>query len=228
MDHRDWNKHQTIFRQLLIKDQQYTQAIDAFLAQHAVMHSAELSRGLRWSYQDEVLSKFLPEQMRAIPKGNQHSVAWMVWHITRIEDVTLNVLLADAMPVFETKKWQSRLGISYIGVGNELSRQAIFDFSQDIDLPALLAYRLAVGKRTQSIVRRVKSSEWVKYPASARLERLEKIGAVEAQSAWLLRYWGHNPNANLLLMPATRHAFVHLNEAKRMLPKLKRLDKESM
>jgi hypothetical protein len=38
-----------------------------------------------------------------------------------------------------------------------------------------------------------------------------------------LDYWGGHPAANLLLMPATRHSFVHLNEIKRMLPKLKRL-----
>ena len=47
--------------------------------------------------------------------------------------------------------------------------------------------------------------------------------AVRKKARWLLKYWGGNPNANLLLMPATRHPLVHLNEISRMNPKLRRL-----
>lgn len=131
--------------------------------------------------------------MRAIPKGLQHSVVWMLWHITC----------------------------------NELPRQAIFDLSQNIDLKALLAYRLAVGKRIQLMCvgcHRVNESStprqnvWNNWKKSVQLEHNRTGRYVTGDK---------NPNAKLLLMPATRHCFVHFNEATRMLPKLKRLAKEA-
>ena len=43
-------------------------------------------------------------------------------------------------------------------------------------------------------------------------------------AAWLLKFWGGNPYANILLMPATRHPFVHLNEISRMMPSLRKVE----
>jgi len=90
-------------------------------------------------------------------------------------------------------------------------------------LKALFAYRLAVGKRTRAIVQRLNPDLLSRPPAPDRLQRLVAERAVQPPALWLLDYWGGHPAANLLLMPATRHPFVHLNEIKRLLPKLKRL-----
>ncbi len=60
-------------------------------------------------------------------------------------------------------------------------------------------------------------------PLPERLKRLAEDGTVRAQATWLLEYWGGHPKTNLLLMPATRHSFVHFNQVGRMLPTLRRL-----
>jgi hypothetical protein len=60
-------------------------------------------------------------------------------------------------------------------------------------------------------------------PDPARLERLIGSGDVRPAASWHLDYWGDHIAGNLLLMPATRHPFVHFNEVQRMRPKLSRL-----
>ncbi len=90
-------------------------------------------------------------------------------------------------------------------------------------LKALFAYRLAVGKRTRAVVKRLDFARLSQPPTPDRLQRLSAERAVEQSTLFLVDYWGSHPAANLLLMPATRHSFVHLNEIKRMLPKLRRL-----
>jgi hypothetical protein len=218
-----WNDQHQLLRRWLLKDKDYQQALPIFLEHHAAVHAAKLHASAHWSWCDEVLNGLTPEQMRYTSRGSPHSVAWRIWHMARIEDVTMNILLANAKQVFESGKWRDKLEIDYMSVGNEMSNADIVKLSESINLKALFAYRLVVGKRTRAIVKRLNLAELSQRPASDRLQRLVAERAVQPPALWLLDYWGGHPAANLLLMPATRHSFVHLNEIKRLLPKLKRL-----
>ncbi|CAG0933379.1 hypothetical protein TFLX_03035 [Thermoflexales bacterium] len=221
---KHWNAQHQLLHRLLLKDKAYQQAIPVFLDHHAAVHAAKLQAGAQhWSWHDEVLSGLTPEQMRYTPKSSPHSVAWRIWHIARIEDATMNILLADSSQVFESGQWLDKLEIDFVGVGNELSQADIVKLSETINLKALFAYRLAVGKRTRTLIKRLNLNELAQPPAPARLQRLTQERAVQEPALWLANYWGGHPAANLLLMPATRHCFVHLNEIKRLLPKLKRV-----
>ena len=53
----------------------------------------------------------------------------------------------------------------------------------------------------------------------AMISRFE--GAVVEEARWLTDYWGKKTFSGLLLMPATRHNLVHLNESMRILGKEK-------
>ena len=220
---KHWNDQHQLLRRLLMKDKAYQQAIPIFLDHHAAVHAAKLQAGAHWSWHDEVLSGLTPDQLRYTPTGSPHSVAWRIWHMARIEDATMNVLLANSIQVFESGKWCDKLEIDYVSVGNEMSNADIVKLSETINLKALLAYRLAVGKRTRTVIKRLKLDDLSRPPVPDRLQRLVAERAVQEPALWLLDYWGGHPAANLLLMPATRHPFVHLNEIKRLLPKLKRV-----
>ncbi len=223
---RVWNENHAALRCLLLKDKDYSKALPIFLSQHGMAHSARLRAGV-WSFQDEVLSGLTPEQLRYGSPKNPHSAAWKIWHIARIEDVTMNLLLADSPQVLHSGGWLGRLEISCVSVGNEQSDEEIVELSADINLKALLAYRLAVGKRTRSLVRRLDPVILWKPPTPDRLQRLSAEGAVIDRVSWLRDYWGGHPAANLFLMPASRHCLVHLNEIERMRPKLQRLKAHS-
>lgn len=41
-------------------------------------------------------------------------------------------------------------------------------------------------------------------------------GAVIDEARWLIEYWSRRKIAGLLLMPPTRHNFVHLNKSMRI------------
>ncbi len=223
---RVWNEQHAILRRWLLKDKDYSKALPIFLSQHGMVHSARLRAGV-WSFQDEVLSGLTPEQLRYSSPKSPHSAAWKIWHITRIEDAAMNLLLADSPQVLHSGGWLDRLEINWVSVGNEQSDEEIIELGAAINLKALLAYRLAVGKRTRSIARRLDPAILWKPPTPDRLQRLSAEGAVIDRTKWLRDYWGGHPSANLFLMPASRHCLVHLNEIERMLPKLQRLKAHS-
>jgi hypothetical protein len=219
---RDWNDQHARLRRLLEVDQDYPNALETFLSLHATVHAAELRPSEHWSIPGELLGELSSEQMRRIPKGSDHSVVWSLWHITRIEDVTVSILLADASQVIHSGDWKVKLGSPWENVGNEMSPAEISRLSESVELAALMAYRLAVGKRTEEIVSNLNFAGLRELPAPERINRIAAEGAVGEGGGWLLNYWGGKPGFNLLLMPATRHPFVHLNEIRRMLAKLRR------
>src|SRR5512139_2901104 len=183
---KHWNDQHKLLQRLLLKDKAYQQAIPIFLEHHAAVHATKLQAGAHWSWHDEVLSDLTPDQLRYTRKSSPHSVAWRIWHMARIEDATMNVLLANSSQVFESGKWRDKLEIDYVGVGNEMSNADIVKLSETINLKALFAYRLAVGKRTRAIVQRLKSDALARPPAPNRLRRLVVERAVQPPALWLL------------------------------------------
>jgi hypothetical protein len=108
------------------------------------------------------------------------------------------------------------LGIEARDTGNAMFPDLILQLSQDIDIPSLRDYRVAVGRRTREIVRQLQPESLKDKVDPARLAEVQKAGAVIPAANGLIEYWGRRNIAGLLLMPATRHNLVHLNESLRL------------
>ncbi len=215
-----WNDQHARLRGLLETD--LAMAIEVFLPHHAMLHAAGLGAAAPFSFQDEALQALTPEQMRHLPAGFPNTVVWKLWHISRIEDATVNTLLLDGTQIFHSSDWPGRMNSPFTDVGNGMSPAQIQELSATLDLEALLAYRLAVGQRTRQVMLSLTKTDLAGKPLPTRVSRLVEDGTVRPQAKEVLEYWGGNPKTNLLLMPASRHAFIHFNEICRMLPRLRR------
>ena len=126
----------------------------------------------------------------------------------------MNGLLAGKPQVFHQEDWLARLNITIQHSGNVVMDDAdVTELSQVIDIEALKAYRLAVGRSTREAVQSLQPDEFKQKVDPARLQELLDNGSVVEEASDLLDYWGNLTKAGLLLMPPTRHNFIHLNEA---------------
>ena len=75
------NKQQTELRQIMMAFNQHDKAIQHFMRQHALLHSAKMSQSESWSYEDEILDDMTEAQIRRIPQNCEHSVALSLIHI---------------------------------------------------------------------------------------------------------------------------------------------------
>ena len=89
----------------------------------------------------------------------------------------------------------------------------VTELSQVIDIDALKKYRLSVGRSTQEAVKALRAGDLERKIGPSRLQELLENGSVVEEASDLLTNWGSLTIAGLLLMPPTRHNFVHLNEA---------------
>ncbi|MCP5094275.1 MAG: DinB family protein [Chloroflexi bacterium] len=210
------NKQQTALRDVMTSYDQHEEAINLFLSHHAMLHSAQVADFAHWSYEDAILDGLDEAQIRRIPKNCEHSIAWLLWHMARIEDVTMNILVAGTPQLLLQDDWLTQMNITMRDTGNEIADAEVLQFSQTVEIEALRAYRVAVGKQTQAMVQTLQPSDLKRKVDSDRLQTLRIEEAVIEEAAGLLNYWGKRNVAGLLLMPATRHNIVHLNEAYRL------------
>lgn len=216
-----WNERQKELREALKDPVRYEHAIKIFLEQHAMVHARAMSNGDRPTFDDEAWAGVTEEHARRLAANAEHSIIWVVWHIARIEDITMNVLVADGRQVFLDEDWQAKLNTGYCETGNAMTRDEIEHLSATTNMQALREYRLAVGRRTREIVVGLQPEDLRRKTPRDRLQRLLNEKSVSQRATGLLDYWGGLTVAGLLLMPPTRHNLVHLNEVLALKSKLK-------
>ena len=208
---KSWSAQQKELRAALNDEPQQARAIDLFMRQHSVLHSAKVSP-VDWSYEDDLLDDLPEEKWRRIPANEEHSIVWNLWHITRIEDAVMNLLVAGKPQLFNEENWQQRLNAPLVNSGNEIPMADIVHLSESVDIEVLREYRTAVGKNTQAIVSTLTYTDFKQKTDPNRLQQIMDEGVLVPEAKGILDYWRKRTIAGLLLMPPTRHNLVHLNE----------------
>jgi hypothetical protein len=214
--HKRWNDRQKRLRSLLESPEGSIEGIPFFLKQHAEVHSGEMSTYGSVSFEDEVLNGLTEKQIVDQPDRMEQSIAWILWHMARIEDVTMNMFVAGEEQLFTSDDWKSRVGVSIVHTGNAMSGDEIAFFSEQVNIDVLREYRLAVGQRTEAVVMNLSPEELHEKVSKDRLDRVLAIGAVVKEAQGVIDYWSRRTITGLLLMPPTRHCFIHLNHAMRI------------
>ncbi len=217
-----WNAGQQKLRQALAaKD--YSKAIHLFLKQHAMVHNPEVGQTTLHSFDVELWAGLTEPMFRVIPPNGEHSIAWILFHLARVEDITMNLLVAGTPQLFIRGKWARKLKTTIHHSANGMDTEEVLRLSQSLNMNALREYRMEVGCCTREIVQQIKPDKFQQRVDPTRLRRVLEEGAVTPAAVEVVNYWGGRTFAGLLLMPPTRHNFIHLNEALRIKQKLTRL-----
>lgn len=217
---QSWNKRQQELRQALIGGD-IKRAIPLFLTQHGATHSSKLAPEILWSCYDEVLGQLPDEQWRVIPGNREHSIAWLVWHMARTEDITMNLLLAQKPQVLDRGGWFAKMNLAVRNNGSGSSLADAKRLSETINLHALRAYRLAVGRQTRRNVKTLTTAQLSQLVGKDRMAWAAQQDILVEAASDVGEYWQRQTLAGLLLMPPTRHNFIHLNQARQLVEKLK-------
>ncbi|MCG8571476.1 MAG: DinB family protein, partial [Spirochaetes bacterium] len=209
----DFNEKLKLFRtQIKSKsDQEKNKALATCLELHQLVHAKKVSGYTEITYDDHLWDGLSEEKIRFLPKNDLFSIAWHYWHIARIEDITINILIKDDEQLLFKDEWYGNLGIKARDTGNLMTYQEMTQLTNAISISALREYRIAVGKNTQKIIQQLTIEDLRTKVKQKRLDRLLSEGAVLEEAKSLIEYWGKKTITGLLAMPATRHNLVHLN-----------------
>jgi hypothetical protein len=213
----DWNPLQAKLKEIILKKDRFEEMQQILLQMHSLVHSADVYNGHSLTYMDEIWSGLEDKAFRTMPTVKDDTVAWNIWHITRIEDLTSNILIGNQKQVLD-EEWLSRLNTTVTDTGNAMSDEEIITLSNQLNREALSLYRNTVGLRTKEIIQGLKPEDMKRNVAKEGLDRIASEGGVTQQpdAVWLLDFWGKKNVAGIILMPITRHQIVHLNDCRRL------------
>ena len=167
------------------------------------------------------------EQFSAIPFINadgyhSNTIAYSLWHIFRIEDIVAHTLIAGDEQVFFRGGYQKRIGSPIITTGNELVKQQIADFSEQLDIGELYDYISAVRSETEDILRKLAFDMLKQKVSEERRAELMSLNVVspDESAAWLVDYWCGKDIRGLVQMPFSRHWIMHIEACNRIRSKL--------
>jgi hypothetical protein len=226
---KNWTAQQNELRLLLASKAHFEQAIHLFLQQHAAVHSAHLSQADEaagapcWSLADEVLAGMTDQQIKSVPHSGQNSIAWLLWHITRIEDLSINFLVLEQPQVLMSPgaAWLARLGLQSPDVGASMDEVEVLRLSAQICVPALKEYRDAVGRSTRAGVPQLQAAQLKQVVPGAAIQQLRDEGSISRKGEWLAEYYTGRTKGFFLTRTATSHNYIHLNEAGRVRAKIR-------
>ncbi|WP_054955567.1 DinB family protein [Paenibacillus dakarensis] len=223
---RQWNENHKRLTNMILKSAEHQASVDLFMEQHRLLHSSRMSQSPVATLEDELIKDLREETFRKYPviaRDTKNSILWHVWHITRIEDMTMNVLVNNDEQVFYSGKWNEKLGVEYLHSGNEMTELEIADLSEQINISSLMAYRMEVGRKTREVVSGLTPGDFNKKVKVERISMLKEQNAVKKEALCLLDYWSKKTVAGLILMPATRHIFLHLNKSIHLKEKIQKV-----
>jgi hypothetical protein len=216
MDKKEWGKQHQLFKSIVLKPERFDEAIKLCLELHAMVHSSEMASLNTVTFEDELWEGLDEKTFRCMPTSKDVTIAWDLWHLTRIEDITINILVANKIQIINSENWLEKLNVQVKDTGNAMTDEEIIDFSSRINMLELRNYRIAVGRNTHEIISGFKPMDLKRKMNNAEnLQRIFDEGAVLEHDAskWLVDFWGRKNGAGILLMPITRHQMVHLNDA---------------
>ena len=150
------------------------------------------------------------------------TLAYSMWHIFRIEDITAHTLIRQDSQVLFTDGWLEKTKSPIITTGNELQGREIAVFSACLDISALYAYCGAVMKATDDLLCSLEYRDLKRKFTDADRERLAACRCVstDENAFWLIDYWCGKDLLGLIRMPFSRHWIMHVEAMCRIKNKL--------
>lgn len=205
---RDWNPLQKDLKNKL-NEKDFDNAIELSVSMLELLHSSYEN-----SLQDRLLNDIDLKSIKYGIRGNNHSIAWNLWHITRIEDIATNMLIENNDQIY-TPEVMTKLNISETSTGNAMTHKEIEKFNLNIDPKELLHYRELVGKRTISTLKKITFNDLKRKITEDQRKNILECRAItdRQESLELLDFWCKMNIMRVILMPITRHQAVHFNES---------------
>jgi hypothetical protein len=185
-----------------------------FLDRHAAVHSRAMDPAGWWKEEDSIWAGLDDHQLRCRPTPGHNTLAWVLWHMARCEDVAVNTVIRGGVEVLDRNGWLPKLGIHSRHIGTGATTAEVDAISQTVNLEALRAYRAAVGRETRTWASSLDFDTLDRLISADEAQRAIEKGDFGEQGAWVGPYWAKVAwtHASFLFWLAVEHNWYHTGE----------------
>ena len=135
----------------------------------------------------------MPESaLRSRPQAGVNSIAWNIWHLLRIEDITLSRFVGDIPQSHTAGNWQSKMGLPYGHMGTAMADADVDVLSKTIDIAGLQGYQQAVAAQSTTLLANLDTTRLNHRWDAAHMRAVVAGEAVciPAITEGVISYWG--------------------------------------
>jgi hypothetical protein len=185
--------------------------LDVFLREHAFVHTEAVARAHSINI-DYLITGLTAPQLRTRPHG-LNSIAWIVWHVARVEDAFVSGLVMRRQQLLHEGQWAARLNVERRDFGTGMTKSEVAELSDRIDLAALWAYRDEVGRRTRSMAVELANDGWSAPIRSEDIQRAVDAGIFTSKFATALGgFLPGRSRESALFWWGLNHTVLHLGQ----------------
>lgn len=153
-----WNDNHKILRELLKKESRFKDAIDLFLDQHARVHASDVSGIECVTFEDKLWEDIDEITFRTGQNKKERTIAYGIWHSTRIEDIAMNLLVADEEQIIDQYNWMKMMNSPIYDTDNALNSDEILEFSGTIDMQSTRHHFIHINESMEAKQRGLRAS----------------------------------------------------------------------
>jgi len=129
---------------------------------------------------DHLWDEYSEAQLRQSVRPSMNSLAWILWHVARVEDAGVNRFVTRGPQVFHEGGWKQKLKITVEHFGYEMTYAEMRDLSETIDLAAVRDYRQAVMEHVYGLLPQLTPEQLDETLSDAEVEAVMVMEAVGA------------------------------------------------
>ncbi len=129
-------------------------------------------------YVNEAITKLTTDELSWSPKPHSNTIAFLMWHLGRVEDFWINRQLKQGKEIYETEGWYQRFGTAPGDSG-------IF-----FDIPKLKAWPIPTLKLLQDYRAAVRKTtlDYLNTVTEQQLEEPRDFGFMKGTNGWALSH----------------------------------------
>jgi len=116
-------------------------------AKELIIHSLKESR----EYINQAVEGLSQDEIAYIPQRDCNSIAFLLWHVTRVEDVWINKIFLKEVDIYKQEDWPGRLGTPPEDTGSWYTEEQLVAWFVP-NLGVLTDYTRAVWRKTDTYV----------------------------------------------------------------------------
>ena len=212
---KEWSELNKQMQVLLRKKDTFTDGINVCLTLRNTLSGSV----------EKLCGKLSDEQYSLMPYPNANgyhckTIAYSIWHIARIEDITAHTLICNDEKVLFRDNHLKAPCSPIITTGNEITQ--ITAFSQSLNIAELLRYAADVKASTDKLLSKLSFEQSKRKFSTADKERViaSKSVSEDENAVWLIDYWCGKDIAGIIKMPFTRHLIMHIEAMMRIAQKI--------
>lgn len=166
-------------------------------------------RGIKRAFDTGIAGVVPRERWTERPGDQGNSIAWVIWHMARTEDVTIHAISRGQPQILVRDNWPDRIGMNELRQGTGFTDEEVAGFSA-VNVDEVEAYWQAVRAETEAWLEKLKPED-LEEETSKENAKAVKEKAPDIPDG-LIQFWGGRPVGFLLRFGVLWHHMQHIGE----------------